>query len=138
MLRSTGPDSPAEMVGSVLAGIIIVGLVSIGVGGLVGPHSASVQYGIAVDDPRAFAFIRAMAIRDLVIGGLLGLVALAPGRQLLGWGMILAAVVAVVDFAVVTAARCPTSGAKIDRARALHATGVFGLLVAGAVLLVGY
>jgi hypothetical protein len=126
------------MIGRVLSGIIIVALVSIGVGGLIAPRNAAVQYGIAVDDPRALGFIRAMAVRDLVIGGLLGLMALAQERDLLGWGMGLTAVIAVVDLGVVTAAGRRMPRTPIARARALHATGAIGLLFAAAVLVMGY
>ena len=126
------------MVGWVLSGIVIVALVAIGVGGLIAPRNASAEYGIAVDNLAALGLVRAMAVRDLVIGGLLGLVALGHGRTSLGWGMVLSALIAVVDLAVVTAARPRTSDARIDRARALHATGAIGLVVVGATLLMGY
>jgi hypothetical protein len=125
------------MVGWGLSIVIVVSLVAIGVGGLIAPERASAQYGIVLDDPRGLAFIRAMAVRDLVIGGVLALMALAGARHMLGWAMCLTAVIAVVDLGVVVADRRRTSGPPIDRARALHASGIVGLLVAGAALLTG-
>jgi hypothetical protein len=126
------------MVGSTLAALVVLGLVAIGLGGLVAPRSASAQYGIVLDDPRALGFIRAMAARDLVIGGLLGLLALEHARTTLGWGICLTAFIAAIDLLVVTADRRTTSDRRIDRARVLHASGVLGLLVAGAALLMGW
>ena len=126
------------MIGWVLAVLVVVGLLAIGLGGLVAPRSAAVQYGIVLDDPRALGFVRAMAARDLVIGGLLAIVALTRPSDLLGWAMCLTAFIAAIDFLVVTADRAATSGRRLDRATALHAGGVVGLLAAGAVLLAGY
>lgn len=122
------------MLGWLLAALTMLALIAIGAGGLIAPRSASAQYGIVLDDPRALGFVRAMAARDLVIGGLLALVALGGSRETLGWGTCLTALIAAVDLAVVTA----DGGAPGGRARALHASGVVGLLVAGAALLAGY
>jgi hypothetical protein len=122
------------MLGWLFAALVVLGLLAIGVVGLIAPGSASAQYGIVLDDPRALGLVRAMAARDLVIGGLLALVALGGSRAALGWGTCLTALIAVVDLAVVTADGRAPGG----RARTLHASGIVGLLVAGAVLLAGY
>jgi hypothetical protein len=121
------------MIGWTLALLIVVSLLAIGVGGIVAPRTAATQYGIVLDDRRVLGFIRAMAARDLVIGGLLALLALEGTRETLGWAMWLSALIAVVDLLVVTADRRTTS-APLDRACALHATGAVGLVVVGAAL----
>ena len=126
------------MVGSALTALVVVALVAVGLGGLVAPRIASAQYGIVLDDSRALGFVRAMAARDVVIGGLLGLLALPRTRDTLGFGLCLAAVVAVIDLLVVIADRRATSAERVDRAALLHASGIVGLLVAAAVLLTGY
>jgi hypothetical protein len=128
----------AAMIGSTLATLVIMGLLAIGVGGVIAPRRASEQYGVVLADARALGLIRAMAARDLVIGGLLGMLALAVTRPTLGWAMWLTAVIAAVDFLVVSADRRATSRTRLDRATALHGGGAVGLLVAGAVLLAGY
>jgi hypothetical protein len=128
----------AAMIGSTLATLVIMGLLAIGVGGVIAPGRASEQYGVVLADARALGLIRAMAARDLVIGGLLGMLALAVTRPTLGWAMWLTAVIAAVDFLVVSADRRATSRTRLDRATALHGGGAVGLLVAGAVLLAGY
>jgi hypothetical protein len=122
------------MVGWALSVAIIAALVGIGIVGVLAPEPASRQYGIVLDDPRALAFVRAMAVRDLVIGGLLALLALTGARDVLAWAMCLTVLVAVVDFAVVTADRRGTFG----RATALHAIGAVGLLVTAGMLFMAY
>src|SRR5262245_46267262 len=125
------------MIGWILATLVVVGLLAIGVGGVLAPQRASAQYGIVLRDPRALGLIRAMAARDLVIGGLLAMIALAATRNTLGWAVCLTALIAAVDLLVVTADRSATAQSRIDRTTALHAIGALGLLVAGGVLLTG-
>ena len=127
------------MVGWSLSALIIVSLLLLGIGVLAAPRRSSEQYGIVLDDPRALAFLRAMGVRDAVIGGLLALMALAREREMLGWGILVTAAIAVVDFLVVTADRRVTGATdRPDAARLLHAGGAVGLLVASAVVLAGY
>jgi hypothetical protein len=129
------------MIGWILSAIVILSLLAIGLGVLVAPRRSSEQYGIVLDDPRALALIRAMGVRDAVIGGLLALMAFARARDMLGWGMCVTASIALVDFLVVTADRRITgsaTGAGLDAVRLLHAGGAVGLLVAATVLLSGY
>lgn len=126
------------MIGGILAALVIAGLLAIGFGGMLAPGRAWAQYGIVLDDVRALGFVRAMAVRDVVIGGLLGIMAFAATRAALGWAMWLTALIAAVDFVVVMADRSATPGSSSNRATALHAGGAVGLLVAGAVLLMGY
>ena len=126
------------MIGWGLTVLNVVGLLAIGAGGLVAPRSASKQYGIVLDDARSAAFLRAMAARDLVIGGLLGMLALVATRQTLGWAMCLTAIIAVIDLLVVTADRRATSRPSFGQATLLHAGGTIGLLITAAVLFAGY
>ena len=63
------------MLGWVLAAVIIISLVTAGFGALSAPRRSAALYGIVLDDPRALALIRAMGARDLVIGGLLAVIA---------------------------------------------------------------
>ena len=127
------------MIGWSLSALIIVSLLSLGIGVLGAPRRSSEQYGIVLDDPRAFAFLRAMGVRDAVIGGLLALMALSREREMLGWGIAVTASIAVADFLVVTADRRVTgTTGRPDAARLLHAGGAVGLLVTAAALLAGY
>jgi hypothetical protein len=126
------------MIGGFLITLAVVGLVAIGLGGMLAPERACTQYGIVLDDARALGLIRAMAARDLVIGGLLAMVAFAATRTALGWAICSTALIAAVDLLVVVADRRVTSRSRFDRATALHAGGAAGLLIAGGLLLMGF
>ncbi len=120
------------MIGLTLAGLVALGLIGIGVGALVAPLASSRQYGIVLDDARGLAFIRAMGVRDLVIGVLV-LLLVGTGRPgLLALGMAASAAVALLDFAVVSAD--PSARPK---ARLLHGAGALALLVAALVIATG-
>jgi hypothetical protein len=128
------------MIGWVLVGVAATGLVAVGIGALVAPRPSAIQYGIVIDDPRALAFIRAMGIRDLVIGVLLGLLASSRSRELIAWALYATALIALLDFVVVTADGGTTGHDRTRRipAWAPHVLGAIGLGVAGAVVHAGY
>lgn len=126
------------MIGQSLAILVVVALVAIGVGGLAAPRRASDEYGVVIDDVRALGLIRAMAVRDVVLGVLLALLVLTAPRAILGLAMCLTALVAAVDLVVVTADRTSMSRSAMNRASVLHGGGMIGLLVAGGVLWAGY
>jgi len=118
-----------------------VGLLAIGMAALLTPRTASAQYGIVPDDPRALAFLRAMGVRDLSLGLLLGVLVVRGDRSGLGWAMLALVPVALLDLAVVSAdqravqpGRSSGTGA---RARVLHAAGAVGLLATAVALFVG-
>ena len=125
------------MLGWALSIAVVAGLAGVGLAAVYMPRVAARHYGIVPDDVRALAFIRGMGIRDVVIGVLLGLLALERAPTALGWGLVVTALVAVVDLAVVIADHRATSRRPMDRAAAVHAGGILVLLVAGVVLLVG-
>ena len=129
------------MLGWTLSAVVIVSLVAVGFGALSAPRRAAALYGIVLDDQRALAFIRAMGARDLVIGGLLAVIAFQRRCGPLGWGLCLTAVVALTDYVVVTAdRRAAISGApaRAMDTRVLHAMGAVGLVLAGGLLFAGY
>jgi hypothetical protein len=129
------------MIGWVVVALAASSLVAVGVGALIAPRTSARQYGIVVEDLRALAFIRAMGIRDLVIGVLLGLLASTRSRDLVAWALYTTTLIALLDFVVVTidrrrtVARDKTHGMP---SRLLHAVGAIGLGLAGAVLHAGY
>ena len=112
--------------------LIALGLVGIGLAALAAPRACAHQYGIVLDDPRALALIRAMGVRDLVIGALLLLLAGTERSGLLALGMAASALVAILDFAVVAA-----DPAARRSARWLHAGGALALLLAALVIAAG-
>jgi len=129
------------MLGWALSAAIIVSLVAVGLGALWAPGRWAALYGIVLDDQRALAFIRAMGVRDIVIGGLLAVIAYQRARTALGWALFLTAVVALADYVVVAADRraaTPASRAHTMDTRVLHATSAVGLVLAACLLLAGY
>ncbi len=130
------------MVGWLSSTIVALGLMAVGATALVAPRASSTQYGVAVDDPRALGFIRAMGIRDIVIGVLLGLLIEMRARDALAWAMFTAAMIAVVDLAVVATDRRPGAVPGGNPGRSLvpcvlHATGALLLVATGIVLRAG-
>src|SRR5262249_38817516 len=129
------------MLGWTLSAVIIASLVVVGFGALSAPRRWAALYGIVLDDQRALAFICAMGVRDLVIGGLLAVIAFQRRREPLGWALCLTAVVALADYVIVTADRRAAAAGSPARAmdtRPLHAMGTVGLVLAGSLLLAGY
>ena len=119
------------MLGLALTGIVALGLLGLGVGALLAPRLSARQYGISLADPRALAYIRAMGVRDLVLGVVLLLLAATERRGLLAAAVAVSALVAIVDFAVVAKDGAPA------RARLLHAGGALGLLAIALVVASG-
>ncbi len=129
------------MLGWALSAAVIISLVAVGFGALAAPRRSAVLYGIVLDDPRGLAFIRAMGARDVVIGGLLAVIAFQHRRGPLALGLCLTAVVALADYVVVTDdRRAAMSGARARAMdpRVLHAMGATGLVLAAGLLLAGY
>ena len=126
------------MIGLVLTGLLAVALIGIGGGALAAARRSSEQYGIVLEDPRALAFLRAMGVRDLVIGVLLLLLLAAGRRELLALGVLASAAVAVLDFVVVARDRPPAGLRAPARARMLHALGALGVLAVSLVVALGW
>jgi hypothetical protein len=126
------------MIGWSLVAIGVVGLLGIGVGALAAPGAAAAQYGIVLDDPRAAALLRAMGVRDLSLGLLLGLVAAGGDGQIVAGAVLALVPVAVVDLLVVARERrLGPSTRAAPYAVFLHAGGVIGLFATAVALHLG-
>jgi hypothetical protein len=112
--------------------LVAFAFIAIGGGALLAPRIASQQYGIVLDDARALALIRAMGVRDLLIGVFVLLLLVAGRSDLLALGLAASAGVALLDLAVVW--RDP---AGRRAACWLHAGGAVGLLIAALALAAG-
>src|SRR5262245_8530149 len=130
--------TPGPMLGWILSVAVRVSPFAAGSGSLSAPCRSAALYGILLDDQRALAFIRAMGARDLVIGGLLAVIAFQGRGAPLGWSLCLTAVVALADYVVVTADRRAVISGAPARASVLHAMGAVGLVLAGGLLLAGF
>ena len=129
------------MIGLVLTYLVALGLLGIGALALLAPRPSARQYGLVLGDARALAVIRAMGVRDVVLGVVLLLLASAERRDLLAVAVVASAAVAAVDFAVVSRDRPPAISKDRPpapaRARLLHAGGALGLLGLGVAVACG-
>ena len=73
-----------------LAGGLAVLFTVIGAGGVVAPKLSAGQFGIPTGDPAALAFVRAAAMRDVILGGIVFASLDNPKmlRRVLGWSSI--------------------------------------------------
>src|SRR5262245_6018708 len=126
------------MLGLALSVLVILGLLGIGVGALVAPRVASLQFGILLEDTRSLALSRAVGGRDFVIGVLLALLLAAGRRDLLALSLVASAGIALLDFAVVTRDVPPGGTPRRRSPRLLHAFGALGLLVAACIVALGW
>ena len=74
-----------------LAGGAAVLLTVIGAGGVVAPKLSAAQFGLPAADPAALAFVRAAAVRDIVLGGIVfaSLNDAKALRRVLGWSSLI-------------------------------------------------
>ena len=73
-----------------LAGGLAVLFTVIGAGGIIAPKLSAGQFGIPAADPAALAFVRAAAVRDVILGGIVFASLDEPKmlRRVLGWSSI--------------------------------------------------
>ena len=120
------------MIGLALAWLAALGWIGIGVGALVAPRIASGQYGIVLPDPRALAFIRAMGVRDVLIGVFAVLLLWSGRTDLVALGVGASALVALLDWWAVARDPAPRRAAVL-----LHAGGAAGVLLAAVLIALG-
>ena len=125
------------MIGFGLAALTAISFIALGIAGLLCPEHASAQYGLLLQSDSAIRLKRAMAVRDVAIGCLLGILAFAA-RDALAWAMCVTVAIAATDWILVSGAPSPTAAAQMGRAARLHGAGAAGLLLSAALLLAGY
>jgi len=71
------------------AGIAVV-FTAIGVGGVLAPKRSAGQFGIPTADAAALAFVRAVAVRDVILGGIVFASLNHPNalKRALGWSSV--------------------------------------------------
>jgi len=111
------------MIGIVLASLAAVGLVVLGVGAIVAPRPSAAGYGLPTADPVALALIRALGIRDIVLGLIVAALAYRDAFAALAATTLFLILVAIGDALIVG-----SSGGK-RRSIAIHVVGAVGLFV---------
>jgi hypothetical protein len=102
-----------------LARGIAIGFTVIGAGGVLAPKLSATQFGLPTGDPAALAFVRATAMRDVILGGIVFASLDEPKtlRRVLGWS----SVVGLADAVVVASVR------GLRPAHVLHLSGFAAL-----------
>lgn len=109
-----------------------VGLISIGVLALVAPERLSRSYGVAVDAPNSFVYVRATGARDCIIGFVFGSAVWAHDRSLLLVLAVAGLALSLADFAIAFAF---ARGFRSEHVA--HLGGAAGFLVIAIALLLG-
>ena len=113
-----------------LAALVGTGLVALGAIGLTRPGTAAEAYGLPIQDPRDFPFVRVKAVRDLAAGlGALTLLTMRE-RRALGAYLIATTLIPALDALLVL-----LSGTRKPWQVAMHGgTGGFVLALGAALL----
>lgn len=116
-----------------LARLLALGLCAVGAGALFAPASSSRGYGLPSSDPAALALIRAMGVRDVVLGLIVGSLSNARSRDVLAGSIAATALVAAGDFSIVSQSETPEARTALK----VHGGGIAGLLLLWAIVRAG-
>ena len=112
------------MIGNLLAYLAATAFIAIGLGALLAPATSSQQYGLSTKEPIALAYVRALGVRDLVLGLLLISFALMRDSGAAAIVAEFGALVGLADFLIVASSR----GKEARRNLVIHGVGTVGLL----------
>lgn len=114
--------------GRFFAGLGSLAVLGIGTGALAWPDRSTRTYGIPNDEPDTHAYVRAVAARDLVMGGFVLWATFADNRPAMKAGLLVCALAPLADFVLARDRR------GMIPQLAIHASGVLGVLATWAVL----
>lgn len=121
-------------VGYVLAGLIAAAIIFIGARFLVAPRVAAAGYGVPVDldGPVPGAYLSVKGIRDIASGLFLVILMVAGETHLLGWVILAATIIPLVDTAIVL-----RNGGARSIAFGIHGITAAVMVVTAGLLIVG-
>jgi hypothetical protein len=119
--------------GSILAGGAAAAFLALGAGSLAAPRALSENYGLPVDGPDQVAYLRALGMRDAVLGLIVAVFLARGAREPLATTLALSALVGAADFTLVFRARGRAAGSSL----LIHGTGTLGLLAVAALVRAG-
>lgn len=114
--------------GRILTILGSVAVLGIGTGAFLRPATSTRTYGIPNDEPDTHAYVRAVAARDLVMGGFVMWAAFANDRPAMKAGLLVCALAPLADFELARDRRGMIPQLLI------HGSGVFGVLATWAIL----
>lgn len=121
------------MFGLAISALAALSFLGIGAGAAFAPKALSVNYGIPVDDPAGFAYIRALGARDAVLGAIVLALMATRDHEALAVTLGLGALVGAADFSVV----CGERGLAARQSLAIHGAGTLGLIAAALLVRAG-
>jgi hypothetical protein len=116
--------------GSLAAALAAASFLALGAGSLVAPQALAENYGLPIDDATGTAYVRALGMRDAVLGLVLLTFLVRGDRRALATSVALSSLVGASDFAIVATRR----GGQAPLSLAIHGTGTLGLLAIWAML----
>ncbi len=121
-------------VGYVLAGLIAAAIILVGARFLVAPRVAATGYGVPVDldGPSAGAYLSVKGIRDIASGLFVVILMVAGQTHLLGWLILAATIIPLVDTFIVL-----RNGGSRSIAFGVHAITAAVMVVTAGLLVVG-
>jgi hypothetical protein len=121
-------------IGYVLAGVLAAAIIFIGARFLLAPRTAAAGYGVvpALDQPGVRAYLSVKGIRDITTGLFVIILMLAHATDLVGWVMLAATLIPIVDATIVLR----NGGAK-SIAYGVHGSTAAVMLITTALLLAG-
>ncbi|HET7668104.1 MAG TPA: DUF4267 domain-containing protein [Mycobacterium sp.] len=119
-------------IGYVLAGLLAAGIIFIGARFLVAPRIAAAGYGVlpALDQPGVGAYLSVKGVRDIASGLFVIILIIAGATHLVGWVMLAATIIPLVDATVVL-----RNGGSKSIAWGVHGGTAAVMLITSALLL---
>ncbi|WP_369816468.1 DUF4267 domain-containing protein [Mycobacterium sp. 852014-50255_SCH5639931] len=120
-------------IGYTLAGLLAAGIIFIGARFLVSPRVAAAGYGVLadLDRPGAGAYLSVKGIRDIATGVFVIILMVAGATHLIGWVMLAATIIPLVDATIVL-----RNGGSKSIAWGVHGVTAAVMLITTALLLV--
>ncbi|HTY32143.1 DUF4267 domain-containing protein [Mycobacterium sp.] len=120
-------------IGYVLAGLLVAAIIFIGARFLVAPRVAAAGYGVLpdLDQPSAGAYLSVKGVRDIATGLFVIILMVAGATHLVGWVVLAATIIPLVDAAIVL-----RNGGSKSIAWGVHGGTAVVMLVTTALLLV--
>jgi hypothetical protein len=123
----------AMTIGCFLSGAIAIAIIVIGIRFLIAPYAAAAGYGLTVPRNQTWsAFLTIKGIRDIASGLFTGLIIFEGSVHLLGWFLLIAAIIPVADALIVI-----RHGGSKNVALGIHGSTALLMLITSALLLIG-
>ncbi|HYZ69341.1 MAG TPA: DUF4267 domain-containing protein [Mycobacterium sp.] len=121
------------IIGYTLAGLLAAAIIFVGARFLVAPRVAAAGYGVLpdLDQPSAGAYLSVKGIRDIATGLFVIILMTAGATHLVGWVMLAATIIPVVDGAIVL-----RNGGSKSIAWGVHGGTAVVMLITVALLLI--